>query len=288
MMPADRIKALERVTVPEEKKLTRLPLDSLVVGRGQVRVTGVDRNIDELAHSIRVQGLLEPIVVCPSPDKEGKYEVLAGQRRLLACEKLGWTEIEAVIREAPADEYAAKAISLTENMLRLDPARADKIDACTDLYRKYGSIKDVVARTGIPEREVKEYVKFDRLDPALQEMVKSGLDIKVALRAQDAASVGGTLNVDEAKKFAAEMGGMSGAQQEDIVKKRQDAPDRDADDLIEAAKSGERIVQLNVKMSADAHAALSEYAKAEGTTIGDAARDLIESGLTARGFSGEE
>ncbi|WP_085101890.1 ParB/RepB/Spo0J family partition protein [Mycobacterium paraense] len=267
-----------------EKKLTRIPLESLVIGRGQVRVTDVSRKIDELAHSIRVQGLLEPIVVCPSPDQEGKYEVLAGQRRMLACEKLGWTEIDAVVQDAPADDSVAKAISLTENLLRLDPARADKIDACTDLYRKYGSIKDVVARTGLPASEVREYVLFDRLAPELQEMVRSGVGVQVALRAQDAASVSGELDVEEAKKFAQEMSGMSGAQQLDILKKRQQQPDRDADDLIEGAKSGERIIQLNVQMSADAHTALSEFAKSEGTSIGDAARGLIESGLSSLGF----
>ncbi|GBE65153.1 hypothetical protein MFM001_16150 [Mycobacterium sp. MFM001] len=144
--------------MPEDKKLTRIPLDSLVIGLGQIRVTNVDKGINELAHSIRVQGLLEPIVVCPSAVQEGKYEVLAGQRRLLACQRLGWTEIDAIVQQAPTDESAAKAISLTENLLRADLARVDKIDACTDLYRKYGSVKDVVAKTGIPEKEVKDYV----------------------------------------------------------------------------------------------------------------------------------
>ena len=274
--------------MPRKKKLIQIPLDSLALGRHQARVRDVDRDIDELAQSIRVRGLIEPIVVCPSADKSGKYEVLAGQRRLLACKKLGWTEIDAVVQETPVDASAGKVISLTENLVRRDLPRKDKIDACTDLYHRYGSIKDVVSETGLPEREVREYVKFDRLDPALKRLVTSErVTMQAALRAQDAASAGGELNIEDAKKFAIEMSPLSGQMQADIVRMRQESPDRDADEIIEDAKSGKRVVQLNVKLSVNIHTALSEYAKTEGNTISDAARDLIESGLSDRGFFGD-
>ncbi len=126
-------------------KLVEIPLDDLKVGKGQVRTKGVQEGIDELAESIRVQGLLEPIVVCES-EKKGKYEILAGQRRFLACKQLGMKTIEAVIRERK-DETQAKALSLTENLMRRDITQKEKIDACTELYKKYGTIKAVIEAT---------------------------------------------------------------------------------------------------------------------------------------------
>ena len=59
--------------MPTIREVRDIPLDDLVIGKGQVRVRDVQKDIDELAESIRVQGLLQPIVVCEA-DKQGKYE----------------------------------------------------------------------------------------------------------------------------------------------------------------------------------------------------------------------
>jgi len=268
-----------------------LPMDRIVIGKGQVRLK-VDRGmeLDELAKSIQIQGLLEPIVVCPSEMNEEKYEVIAGQRRFLACQNLGHTTIKAMIHPRPADLTDRKALSLTENLLRTEPPRADTIDACTELFQKYGSVKLVSERTGIPERLVREYVKVARLIPELQSMVKDdGLDIKVALRAQDAASAGtGIPDPDESRKLAMELSSMSGAQQNVVVQKRLNNPDADVDEVIESAKTGAKVVQIVVTMSGAGHAALKNYAKQEGTTLDDAARSLIEHGLSSHGLSEAE
>src|SRR5947207_1459369 len=117
------------------KEILDISLDDLVIGKGQVRTKDIQKGIDELAESIRVQGLLEPIVVSES-SKKGKYEILAGQRRFLACKELGMKTIEAVVRNKKDDTHA-KVISLTENLLRRDITQKEKIDACTDLYKKY-------------------------------------------------------------------------------------------------------------------------------------------------------
>ena len=69
-------------------KVIEIPLVDLVIGKGQVRLTDVGKDIDELAESISKVGLLEPIVVCPTA-QAGKYEILTGQRRFLAHKKLG-------------------------------------------------------------------------------------------------------------------------------------------------------------------------------------------------------
>src|SRR5438552_3518111 len=148
-------------------EVKELPMSDLVIGKGQVRLSDVGKGIDELAASIDKIGQLEPIVVAPSSEK-GKFEILTGQRRFLACKQLKKDKILACILEERVDEIEAKVISLTENLLRLDINRKDLIDACTMLYRKYGSIKDVASETGLPYNEVRLYVRYDRLKPELR------------------------------------------------------------------------------------------------------------------------
>jgi ParB family chromosome partitioning protein len=261
-----------------------IPLDDLVVSKGQVRVREVGKEIDELAESIRKMGLLEPIVVCPA-EKEGKFEILTGQRRFLAHKLLGRPTIRATVRPERVDDAQAKALSLTENLVRRDLHTRDLIDACTALFKKYGSLAAVVDETGLPYPKVALYVKYDRLQPELRELVDSNkVPLKTALRAHDAASVSGEYNAEEAVRYAKEMANMSGAQQERIVKKKNEDPLASADEIIESAKTGDKIVQILVTLGQQAHLSLQNYAKVEGTTQDNAAADLITEALSGKGY----
>lgn len=267
-------------------EIKEIPLDALVIGKGQVRVRDVGKDIDELAASIRKRGLLQPIVVCES-EELGKYEILTGQRRFLAHKELHKETITACVLDEKVDEQEAKIISVTENLVRLDPNSKDYIDACTWLYRRYGSTKAVAEELGLKKEKVEIFVKYDRLKAEMKQLVEEGIDMKVALKAQDAASVTGDYNAEEAVKLAKEMAHMSGAQQTQIVKKVKEKPESELDDVIEAAKSGEKITQVVVTITSAAHQSLKQYAKDEGTTLDDAARSLIEEGLTGKGYAWE-
>jgi ParB family chromosome partitioning protein len=269
-------------------EIKEIPLSALVIGRGQVRVRDVGKGIDELAASIKKQGLLQPIVVCEAGEP-GKYEILTGQRRFLAVEALQKDTITACVLDQKVDEVEAKLISVTENLVRRDPNSKDYIDACTWLYRKYGSIQDVADELGLSYSKVALYVKYDRLKPEMRKLVDEGeVEMKTALRAQDAASVTGSFNAEEAVKLAKEMSRMSGGQQQRIVQKRKEKPEGDVDEVIEAAKSGEKITQIVITVGTVLHQRLKQYAKDEGTTMDDAVRTLIEEGLTGKGYSMEE
>jgi ParB family chromosome partitioning protein len=267
------------------KEVKEIPLKDLVIGKGQVRLRDVKKDVTELADSIRKIGLLEPIVVCPA-DKPGQYEIITGQRRFLAHQELKKSTILAAILDEKVDETTAKVLSISENLVRRDLNRRDLIDACTALYRKYGgSIQAVIDETGLPRSKVSEYVKYDRLNPKLRTLVDKGeVDLKAALRAQTAAELSGEIKTDEAVKLAKEMSQMSGVQQAKLVKQIGDEPAASVDDLIEAAKTSEKIIQINVQLGQVLHKALTTYAKDEGTTIDDAARTLIEEGLSGKGL----
>lgn len=261
-----------------------IPLDQLEIGRAQVRVSGVGQEVEDLATSIKAQGLLQPIMVCRSQEGQ-KYEIILGQRRFLAHQMLKENAIMCAVLDQPVDEITAKVISVTENLVRRDLARSDLIDVCTYLYQKYATVKDVAEKTGLPYSKVNEYVKFDRLIPELQELVRAeGIDVKVALRAQDAAQAVADEEMDpaEAVKLAKEMRSMSGAQQKKVHERIKEGIS--VGDAVERAKSGEKITQIVVTLSQDVHESLHRYAKEEGTTVDDAAASLIERGLSSAGL----
>lgn len=268
------------------KEVIKIPLDKLQIGQAQARLRHVDKDVDELVESIRKMGLLEPIVVCESNGDQ--YEILTGQRRFLAHQKLQRPNIVCAVLDERVDETMAKAISLTENLVRKDLDRRDLIDACTALYKQYGSIKDVAEETGLPLNRVREYVKYDQLVPNLKELVdKNEVPLTAALRAQKAATHSdGTVNPDDAIVYAKEMSPMTGIQQKAVLKAVEEKSDASAAETLEKVKAVRR-TQVTVTLDEELHKSLQTFASDEGTTQDDAAATLIEEGLSTKGYSAE-
>src|SRR2546429_4347369 len=153
--------------------VTELPLHQLRISGSQARVRDVERDLDELVENLRAHGQLEPILVARVA-RTDQYEIIAGQRRFLAHQRLGWDTILAAILPDTIDEANARAISISENVVRTNLNPRDLIDACTSLYRKYGSVKAAAAELGIPAQKVATYVKYERLRPKLRHLVDSG------------------------------------------------------------------------------------------------------------------
>ena len=260
-----------------------IELDVLELGRSQVRTTNVGAGIDELAESIATVGLLEPILVCPGTE-HGQYEIVTGQRRFLAHKQLGRATIKAVILEAPVDEMDSKIISLTENLVRRDLNRKEKIDACTDLYKKYGTVIAVCQATGLPRREVTQYVRYEGLSPKVKDLVDdANVSIDAALRAQRAAEAqGGDADSVEATAvmLATEMEPMTLVQRNKLVKDAESMADgASIEDVVEEAKSPARVTQIILSITAEMRDRLRSYADSEGLTQDDAASTLLSLAL---------
>jgi len=110
-------------------QLRSLPVDQLQRGQYQPRMDMRPESLDELASSIRAQGVVQPIVVraLTEPAGQARYEIIAGERRWRAAQLAGLQEIPAVVREV--GDSAAVAMSLIENIQRenlnpLEEARA--------------------------------------------------------------------------------------------------------------------------------------------------------------------
>ena len=265
-----------------------IPLDDLVIGKAQIR-TQPGKDIDSLAQSIEVQGLLQPIVVCRARDPE-KWEILTGQRRFLAYRMLQKESIPAAILDERVEEGEAKAISLTENLIRRKLSGVDLKDGILYLYNLYGSIKDVVQKTGISQEIVRHYVKYPRLLPKLKEMVDDHrIDVIAAVKAQDASiDHSGAPNLEVAIQLASEMAAMSGLQRQKVIKERKKNPNKPIDEVIEQAKTGSRVFRIVAEVTQDTHAAIQRFANEESTSQDEAAVVLIEEALTGRGFLDEE
>ena len=260
-------------------------LDELVIGQGQVRTESPGKGIEDLAKSIDVQGLLQPIVVCAARTS-GKWEILTGQRRFLAHRLLKRETIAAAVLDARVEESEAKAISITENLMRRKLSGKELKDGILYLYKIYGSVNDVVAATGLPRAKVQDYVKYPRLLPELKKLVdEQAVDINAAVRAQDASEDGyGEPDAAVAVRLAKEMQPMSGAQRKNVMRDRRQNPDKPIEDVVENAKAGARVIQIIATVSRDTHGAIRKVAVEDGVNQDEATVALIEEGLAERGL----
>lgn len=268
-----------------------IPLDEIDIGTAQVRTENLQPDstgMQELMKSIEVQGLLQPIVVIEMTN--GRYDVVAGQRRLLAHQYLGRTAIQAVVRKgAGLTEIERTAISLTENLVREDNLQKELIAACTKLYRMYGSMKMVAEDTGLSHSVVSRYVKYDQLiEPLKKQVEEAKLDMKVALQAQKAASdPQGEVDASAALKFAQELAPMSNVQRKNLVKIANDNPEASVEEKIEKGRKQPVLKQVVVTLGESLHSNLQKFASEEAQNQDEAAQSLIEDGLARRGYLGE-
>lgn len=264
---------------------TDIPLDDLVVGQGQARLSKPGKDVEELAKSIAVQGLLQPILVCEAR-KPGKWEILVGQRRFLAHKMLRKETIAAAVLDGRVEEGQAKAISITENLIRRKLSGKELKDGILYLYNIYTSIDDVHEATGLPKKQISGYVKYPRLIPELKELVDNEVvEVNVALKAQDASEDDdGSPIAEIAITLAQEMQAMNGVQRTNVVRDRRDHPDKPIEDVVEDAKTGGRVVQVIATVSAATHRAIQAYASEEEINQDDALVGLIEEALTGRGL----
>ena len=135
----------------EDGPLKEIPLDLLQRGRYQPRLDIRQDSLEELASSIKAQGVVQPIVARPigkSGDSQ-RYEIVAGERRWRAAQMAGLETIPAVVRDLP--DEAAIAMALIENIQREDLNPLEEARALDRLIREFdlthGEAADAVGRS---------------------------------------------------------------------------------------------------------------------------------------------
>ena len=167
--------AFEPPPVQAGDRLASLPLDLLQRGKFQPRVDMRTETLQELADSIKSQGLVQPILVRPVggrvPGESQRYEIIAGERRWRAAQMAGLAEIPAVIRDVP--DEAAVSMALIENIQREDLNPLEEARALLRLTEEFGLTHQAAAEAvGRSRAAVSNLLRLMELADEVKELLE--------------------------------------------------------------------------------------------------------------------
>ena len=150
--------------------LRELPVSNIVPNPLQPRSHINEAELVELAASIEASGLLQPVVVRP---RNGKYELIAGERRWRAVQRLGWPKIPAVIKEA--DDQTLLTLALIENLQRDDLTAIDEASGYQRLSDEFQLAQAEIARlVGRDRSTVANRIRLLRLPEPIKLLIQNG------------------------------------------------------------------------------------------------------------------
>ena len=156
---------------PPSSDLNRVRLADIVPNRFQPRRAFGEPELAELEASLKANGLLQPIVVRAQGD--GKWELVAGERRLRAAGRLGWAEIPVVVREF--DDRAMLTLALVENLQRADLNPLEEAEGFQRLIDEFGLTQQQVAEAvGKDRTSITNLIRILTLQPAVRQLVERG------------------------------------------------------------------------------------------------------------------
>ena len=172
LLSGPSISALEAQAVKvDRKELQHLPVDLIQRGKYQPRRDMDPQALEELAHSIRAHGVMQPIVVRPIDDE--RYEIIAGERRWRATQQAGLDTIPAMVRVLP--DEAAIAIALIENIQREDLNPLEEAMALQRLQQEFELTQQQVAdAVGKSRVTIANLLRLISLPEAIKTMLAHG------------------------------------------------------------------------------------------------------------------
>ncbi len=156
------------------ERVQELPLELLDPNPYQPRASMNQEALEELRASIATMGVVEPIIVRPNAEAAGRYQVIAGARRVKAsslCEK---TTIPAIVRQVSNQQ--AMVMTLVENLQREDLNDIDQARSYQRLSQEFGLTQDEVAKcTGKDRSTIANYLRLLRLPEEVQKLLAKGI-----------------------------------------------------------------------------------------------------------------
>lgn len=151
--------------------LKELAVSAIAPNPYQPRHDFDEAQLKELADSIEASGLLQPVVVRSRPN--GRYELIAGERRWRAVQRLGWQKVPAVVRDV--DDRSLLTLALIENLQRDDLSPIDAARGYQQLMQEFSLPQQEVARlVGKDRSTVSNTLRLLRLPAEVQRMVGRG------------------------------------------------------------------------------------------------------------------
>jgi ParB family chromosome partitioning protein len=171
LLPRVQTPAASPSAEPEGGKPREIPLDQIDRNPFQTRTQVHEDQLAELAASITANGVVQPILVRPLPN--GRFQLIAGERRWRASQVAGKTTIPAILREV-SDEQAME-ITIVENLQRADLNPIEQARAFERLSREFHMTQEQMAvRTGKDRASVANFLRLLRLPATVQARVEGG------------------------------------------------------------------------------------------------------------------
>lgn len=162
---------VNNVTAQKNERIHKLSIDTVIPKDGQPRKSFDESALDQLALSIKEQGILQPIIVAQT--EQNKYSIIAGERRWRAAKLAGLSELPAIIREV--NEHEHLELSLLENVQRSD---LNPLELAQTIYRLHTdfnqSYEDIAIRLGKGYTTVVNSVRLLGLPDVMQDSLING------------------------------------------------------------------------------------------------------------------
>jgi ParB family chromosome partitioning protein len=220
-----------------------LPIGKLQPGKYQPRTRMDEGSLNELADSIRAQGLLQALLVRPLDGAQERYEIIAGERRFRAAQIAGLEEVPVMIKAV--DDLTAAAMALIENMQREDLNPLEEAQGMHRLITEFGFTHERAATAvGRSRSAVSNLLRLLNLAQPVQTMLMAG-DIDMgharALLAVDAATQITLANLIVAKR-------LSVRETEKLVA-RANTPEEEEEDKAAPREKSRDILRLEEELS---------------------------------------
>jgi len=152
---------------------SEIAIDRIVPNPKQPRRTFIEAELEELAESIKLKGVIQPILVRPDPNQAEMFEIIAGERRWRAARRAGLTVMPAVVREM--DDREMLEIAIIENVQRSDLNPVEEAEAYKALIDRFGRTQESVAQqVGKSREHVSNTMRLLSLPEDVREHVREG------------------------------------------------------------------------------------------------------------------
>jgi ParB family chromosome partitioning protein len=203
----------DRNEINKENELRQLPVDLLQPGKYQPRSDMHTESLQDLADSIRAQGMLQPIVV-RELDGDGRYEIIAGERRWRAAQLAELHEVPAVVRDVP--DEAAIAMALIENIQRENLNPVEEARALQRLIEEFEMTHQQAAEAiGRSRAAVTNLLRLLALEQDVRQLLENG-DLEMG-HARAILTLEGEMQSKVAREIASK--GLSVREAEQLVRK---------------------------------------------------------------------
>lgn len=251
-----------------------LEISRIEIADENVRKTEVKVDLEGLKQSIKERGLVQPVVVIK---KAGEYELLVGQRRLIAYQELGHRTIPAlIIHDVDPDDR--RFISFAENSFRRELPYDDTVELCARLFDKLGGDKvskvaRIAQQLNVHPNTVLRYLSYQLIPKTVRDMVEGE-----KLTRGEAYKITSAFWPNESKmvEMAKQTLSLTKAERDQALKLGLKDPGRPLAEIIEEAKKSSVFVRVPILIDRDTYATLRQRARHRGSDMQGLLSQIIE------------